>query len=260
MVSNTPKHEYTNPAKRLYDIFNAIMTSQRMIAAHHGPTMHRLAGLLGFRSEVSFADAISRLFSIINPYEQFVTRSQTMTKDQKSMHLDQLQVVKSALVQSDNWQQLSNELDKSLIRSLQWAAEEMNHHWDEYGIEEEDLANLQAEIDELTSEIVASDLDAQLKSVLISGLNGVRQAILEYRIQGAEGLRQALDKIIADLARNREEFRTASTKTETQEPIRNYFKVIRKVDNLVSTGLKIKQIAGPPIKSILGMLGSGDGG
>lgn len=250
--------EYTNPAKRLYDILNTIMTKQRLIAEHHGPTMSGLASLLGLGSEVSFADAIGQIFSIIHSYEQFVKRSQNMAKEQKSMHLDQLQVVKSALVQSDNWQRLSNGLDESLIRSLRWAAQEMSHHWNEYGIKEEDLASLQAEIDELTSEIVDSDLDIQLKSILTSGLNGVRQAILEYRIHGAEGLRQALDKIIADMIRYREEFNAASTENGARELIRNCFEIILKVDKLVSTGLKIKQIAGPPIKSVLGMLGIGD--
>lgn len=232
--------EYTNPAKRLYDSLDTIMTRQRL------------------GSDASFADTIGQLFSIINSYEQFVNRSETMTEDQKSMHLGQLQDVKSALAQSNNWGQVSSRLDKNFVRNFYWAAVEMSHHWDEYGIKEEDLASLQAEIDELTSEIVDSDLDAQLKSVLTSGLNGVRQAILEYRIHGAEGLRQALDKIIDDMIRYREEFNAASTENGTRELIRNCFEIILKVDNLVSTGLKIKQIAGTSIKGIMLMLGSGD--
>lgn len=233
--------EYTNPAKRLYDSLNTIMTTRRL------------------GSDARFADTIGQLFSIINSYEQFVRRSETMAEDHKSVHLGQLQDVKSALAQSNSWEQVSSKLDKNFVRNFYWAAEEMSHHWDEYGIKEEDLASLQAEIDKLTSEIIDSDLDNQLKSVLTTGLNGVRQAILEYRIHGAEGLRQALDKSIVDMMiRYREEFEAASTKTESQEFIRNYFEIIQKVNNLVSTGLKIKQIAGPPIKSVLRMLGGGD--
>ncbi len=253
--------EYTNPAKRLYDILNLIMDSQSLAGEHYDSSMYRLVGLLGFGPDVDldFADSICQIFSLIHSYEQIVNRSESMPEERKGMHLSQLKDVKSFLVGLDDWEQLIEGLDKNLIRSLQWAAGELNYHRDEYVIKEEDLANLQSEIDELTNEIVNSDLDAQLKSVLTGGLNGVRQAILEYRIHGAEGLRQALDKIIADMIRYREEFDAASTKNETQESIRNYFKVIRRVDNLVSTGLKIKQIAGPPIKSILGMLGSGDG-
>lgn len=232
--------EYTNPAKHLYDSLNTIMTT------------HRLG------SDARFADAIGQLFSIINSYEQFVRRSETITEDQKSVHFGQLQDVKSALAQSNNWEQMSSKLDKNFVRNFYWAAEEMSHHWDEYGIKEEDLANLQSEIDKITSEIVDSDLDARLKTVLITGLNGVRQAILEYRIHGAEGLRQSLDRIITDMLRYREEFDAASAKNTTQESIKNCFKFIQKVDNLVSTGLKIKKIAGPSIKGIMLMLGSGD--
>lgn len=234
--------EYTNPAKRLYDSLNTIRIRQRV------------------GSEVSFADAAGQLFSIVNSYEQIVKRSETMTEKQQNMHLNQLRDVKSVLAQSINFEQVISRLDdRNLISGLQWASEEMNRHWDEYEIEEEYLASLQSDIDDLTSEIVNSDLDAQLKSVLTSGLNGVRQSILEYRIHGAEGLRQALDKSIVDMMiRYREEFEAASTKTESQEFIRNYFEIIQKVNNLVSTGLKIKQLAGPPIKSVLRMLGGGD--
>lgn len=257
MVSTIKNHGYTNPAKRLYDIFNTIMTKQRLIAEHHEPTIYGLARLLGLGSRMSFVDVIGQLFSIIHSYEQFVKRSETMRKDQKNMHLDQLQDVKAILVQSDNWQRLGSGLDKNFIRNLQWAAGEMNHHWDEYGIKEEDLASLQSETEELINKIVNSDLDIQLMSVLTSGLNGVRQAILEYRIHGAEGLRQTLDKIIADLARHREEFEAESTKTETQEFIKDYLKIIQILDRLVSTGLKIKQIASPLV-GFLPMLNSGE--
>lgn len=253
--------EYTNPAKRLYDIFNLIMDSQILDAEYVESTMYRyrLAVLLGLvpNADVYFADAIGQIFSIIHSYEQLVNRSETMPEELKGMHLDQLKDVKSFLVGFEDWDELGDGLDKNFIRSLQWAAGEMNQHWDEREIEEEYLASLQSETEELINKIVNSDLDIQLMSVLTSGLNGVRQAILEYRIHGAEGLRQALDKIIADLARHREEFEAESTKTETQEFIKDYLKIIQILDRLVSTGLKIKQIASPLV-GFLPMLNSGE--
>ncbi len=80
----------------------------------------------------------------------------------------------------------------------------MSYHWDEEAISEEELASIQLEVEKLINRILDSDFDDDLKTILIDGLDEIREAIVDYRLLGAEAIRKAVDRNFGVYNRNKE--------------------------------------------------------
>jgi hypothetical protein len=60
-------------------------------------------------------------------------------------------------------------------------------------IERNILNDLLKDFEALTSEVLDSNINDELKAFLVRSIEDIRAAIHEYRLKGAAGLRQALD-------------------------------------------------------------------
>jgi hypothetical protein len=81
-------------------------------------------------------------------------------------------------------------------------------------IEEEQIKNILDEINNLYEEVRASSLHENLKRIILEQLEHIRRAIHEYRIRGAERLREELVTIIGNYVLNREFIEQANDNPE----------------------------------------------
>ena len=260
--------EQTNPAKRLYAVLDRVIShgeeegyiytqSQQRQTSREMRNVWMEAMEIDEEdedAEEKFHDSLSEVLLRINSCEQIVKRNDTMNQD---LHIEQLGRVKKVLfsVRGTTWREFREQFNRDFMRSLQWAAEDMSNYWDEEVISEENLGNLQANVEDIINRVADSELDAEFKQVLLDGLESVRQAILNYRVTGAEGIRNAVDRNVSSYARHQDDFKKAS-KTEYQNIIHAYKKIINEVNVAISTALKFKQLA-EPATQILPMLGMG---
>ena len=242
--------EQTNPTRRLYDILDAAISAQNRLDQAQGSNVIWLK-LLNLGPKDDFFDALSRIFSIIDSYESFVKRNSAIPAEKQTRHLEQIRQIKIAFFNAKQagWSGLSHNIDHNLLTSLRWAADDMDQYWYEELISLDELERLQLEVEELTEEVVKSDIDSELKSILRDGLEHVRQAILNYRISGAEGIRDALDRNIDITLRNRDEF-IAVSDAQGYEVVRRTVCLLASIDKAVSKALKIKQVIGQAIPLI----------
>ena len=161
--------------------------------------------------------------------------------------------MKSAIlsVGTSRWSNFKEQFNDDFMLSLQWAAEDMANHWDEEVIPEEELASLQADVEDIINKVVDSDLDDELKHVLFDGLESVRNALLSYQMSGSEDIRQSLDRNFALPFRYSDEFARASGSDEGKQIVSVFFGFLKKVNTAISTVLKVKQISGPAIDRML---------
>ncbi len=118
-------------------------------------------------------------------------------------------------------------------------------------ISEENLTGLQADVEDIINKVVDSELEDEIKRVLYDGLESVRNALLNYQMFGAEGIRQSLDRNFALPFRYSDEFARASGSDEGKQIVSVFFGFLKKVNTTISTVLKIKQISGPAIDRML---------
>ena len=131
----------------------------------------------------------------------------------------------------------------------------MNEHVSERLISDEDLKQMHSELQEIIDRVLASDLPLGLKTSLVDGLAAIQSAILEYRLYGAEGIRNAIDRNVGLVYRNLEEIGTLE-QPESKNVARDAIGCIWKIDKFVSAASKVKELA-QPLTEHFPMLGGG---
>ena len=248
--------EQTNPFKRLHDNLSVVIDYARNNGLSTG-TLAQVAWIRAYSlDELGFLQKLHELMFIVDSCEQVIGQEQAINQ---GLYLKQITEVKRALsllsMNSGSWGDFLAILNDNFMVSLLLMSENISFHGGEEVIPGEELASLQSDIEDLVNKVVDSDIDADIKSVLLEGLEAVRQAILNYRVSGAEGIRNAVDRNIGSYARHKEEFDRAS-ENEGKEVIYDYKRFINEVNAIISTVLKFRQLT-EPAAQVLPMLGMG---
>ena len=247
--------EHTNPIKRLLNILSIVFDYGNSNVSPSSSASIAWMEALEFSGHESLEDLLCDLIADIGEYERFVRRDSRINE---VIHLKQIGKVKSGLlnVSSGNWEGFLRAFNEGLLDALQLMAENISINGGEEVISEEDLVSLRAEVEKLIDRVDKSNLEDEFKQVLLDGLEVLRQSIVDYRRFGAERIRQAFDRNIASFYRYREEFKKAyETEGEGKEVISHLLEVLKKVDAIVSMGLKLRQLAEPATQFL--MLGVG---
>ena len=241
--------EQTNTIKRLHNILSAVIDHGSANVTPASSASIAWTGAFGMSSQECLDNLLCGLIADISDYERLVKRD---TRINEAVHLKHLTRVKSGLlsVNSGVWESFRKTFDDGLLDVLQLMSENISAHRVEEIIPDQDLASLQADLTDLIDKVLSSDFDSEIKSVLIDGLESVRQAIIDYRIFGAERIRQALDRNVGLIHRYREEFKTAYESNDRQV-VADFLGFLKKADIVVSTASKIKQLAAPIIDRML---------
>ena len=250
--------EQTNPIERLHDTLTKVLEfgqTQARPDALAQDVWIRTFGLNQVRLLVNLHDIVS----IVKLCEQSVRRGSTVNQE---LHLEQIEKMKVGLgliaIRSGTWQQFQLTFNDDFMNVLLMMSENISIHGGEEVIPEEELASLQSDVEDIINKVVDSGLDTDIKSVLFEGLEAVRDALLNYQIYGAEGIRNAVDKNVGSYARHKEVFDRAS-QTECREVIDAYRELINEVNVTLSKALKFKPLV-KPVARILPMLGIGSDG
>ena len=248
--------EQFNPFKRLYNNVSPVIESAREYGFSTDTPAQEVWILTLSLDELGFLQKLHELMLIVDSCEQIVRMEQDINQE---MYLARIQKVKQGLsllsFNSGLWGAFRSIFNDDFMDALVLMSENISIRGGEEVISEENLTNLQAEVEDVIDRVVDSELDTEFKQVLLDGLESVRQAILNYRITGAEGIRNAIDRNVGSYARYRDDFERVS-ETENQNIIHAYKNVINEVNGVISTALKFKQLAEPAVQ-VLPMLGMG---
>ena len=243
--------EQTDPFKRLHDNISVVIDYARDNGLSTSMPAQN-AWIRAFSLDaLGFLQKLHELMFIVESCEQVVRQEQATNQD---LYLKQITKAKKGLsllsIISGSWGDFLAILDDNFMVSLLLLSDIVSTRSGEEVISQEELASLQSDVEDLINKVVDSDIDADVKSVLRDGIEAVRQAILNYRIFGAEGIRQALDRNVGLVFRYGEDFKNAS-ENEGKQVISDYFDLLKKVDIVISTASKIKQLVSPIINRML---------
>ena len=201
-----------------------------------------------------FQDALSSALDLVTSCQRLVERTRSIPQD---LHLRQLRRVRVAIFRASaqKWGEFKTDFNEDFMMSLQWAAQDMSTHWYEETIPQGELAGIQSEIEALSERVVVSGLDTSLKTILLDGLEAIRKAILDYRVTGADGIRQAVDSNIGGVARHIQEFREVSDNKD-KEVVDAVLRLVNVVNKTVTVALKLKAL-GEGVTEFLSITGAG---
>lgn len=137
-----------------------------------------------------------------------------------------------------NWGQFRMHITEATMLGLAFCSDTLARVMPEEVIDPAVLDELKADVEAMIDELLKSDIEPTLRAVVLDHLESIRRAIVEYKIRGTRGLRQALDSGIGSLMRHRDELEASESKGFI-ERLGGFFS---KLDRYVSVGIAAKQL------------------
>jgi len=137
-----------------------------------------------------------------------------------------------------SWSDTLKKISDSDIALLELSSEALDAYRKEALIEQDQLEEIKQDTDSLFNEIVNSDLDKNLKVILLDLLEVIRRAIAEYQIRGAEGLKKAVAESVGRLFIDKD----IVLKEKDKSAFQSFWKYLAKLNLIVSSALYAKEI------------------
>ena len=252
----------TNPIERLHNLlepviivgtqYYAVRTSEAALALGSASTVWMMAHNIDPTepdSETRLNDSLTDVLRLVLLCEQEVRRTESLDDALYSLQINRIKEV-ILDIKGMSWDQFIGDFGTDFLLTMQWASKDMSSHISEQVIDQDELKSLQSEIECLTEKVIESDIDENLRIILIDGLTSLRQAIVDYRISGAEGIRQALDRNIGLMARCRDEIKAEQDRGDS-EVLSGYWLVFSKIEKVVYSALKYVPLVQPVVQRML---------
>jgi hypothetical protein len=144
-----------------------------------------------------------------------------------------------------------DELTESDLTILEFCIDGVSKVYKEKVVDENDLKTFLSEIQSLYEQIVDSELDKNLKRILLDMLKIMENAIHEYRIRGVERLGEAIEQLIGIYVFNKEKIENSEI-----EEVGRVKKVLSRFGSMYSFAADTVQLLGAG-EVITKLLGSG---
>lgn len=257
---------YSNPAWRIYETMNEVMSygneHYSQVQPNYSPPM-RVVWMEAMQlepeedaDERTYRDKLTEVMEQVILLEESIRRNLSMNQ---KVYLSQCDRVKRAIfqIEAKTYDEYSRLFNEDLLLMLQTSADALSHYSYEPIIPLDDLQRLQAEVDELLESVLSSDIPAELKKLLTEGLASIRDAILRYRVYGAEGIRKAVDRNLGLIFRHPEDFTSASNE-ESEDVLSKYKGFVLRANQFVTLTVSMYSLAERGFEALQNVLGAGD--
>lgn len=146
---------------------------------------------------------------------------------------------------------VENILKPEILLPLKFCSDQISRVFEEETIAEEDLKVITESIQDLFTAIRNSTtLDSTLRTALLRLLEAARQAVIQYQISGAVGLKDSLQSILGFIMSEKEMLRQAKAKDEGV--LERLGRLLDKLDKFTSAATKGYRILKSPISALIG--------
>jgi hypothetical protein len=150
-------------------------------------------------------------------------------------------------------QVLTPHLQPTVLKCLEFCAEELRKFYIEESISDDDLAAIRKAADDIFEQIFNSTLDSELRRVLLEDIERLRASITLYRIRGAQGLLEAHRALTGAIAIQSDAIKTTSK--ENKPILVKLGQLVKQIDEVTSSAVRLYKSISSPFKDLLGLLG-----
>jgi hypothetical protein len=188
-----------NPAARLYAVLSQVQGSPPSWGV-------RQVWAKVLNTEPDNLPAIYRLIAAMNELiDDTEYRLSNRLGSNADIYLGELPNIRKGILLSNldsQWEVTRPFLTPRAMLGLQFCSHELAKDHQEKDIEPDQLAQLLAEAESLSKEVLTADIDETLRAVLIDQVEAFRTSILEYKLRGLVGMRRALAIYVGEVVMN----------------------------------------------------------
>lgn len=226
---------HNNQAGRLHKLLTLATNQQDNIA-----TLHAWANVFGIEQQdkSSIFKMLILLQEASNDIKHKISNMEGVNSNLLlSQHANIEQVVMASNLDA-GWSNYKPYLNLAVMLNLAHCAEALSRY-DEKPIDEDELKNLDTDIAELFNKVADGTIDPTLRDIILGLLEAIRRSIAEYKIRGANGLRDELAYFIGKVVQNNDLMKNNSG----LEEVSSLWKIFARVDNMTTIALNVVQIS-----------------
>jgi hypothetical protein len=183
-----------NPVGRLYEILHALQKT----ATNQNERLDAIIKRV-FKIEVGDPSQLLEIYlELLNLTKESEEEIRKLPEASHELHLRAIRKIENAFITQSlhsNWASFSQSLDPATMTGLEHTADNLSY-LGEQAVPTENLESLQKEISELLELVTITEMNEKLKAFLVEHLEKIQQAVRYYRIKGAKGLKDALERIM----------------------------------------------------------------
>jgi len=142
---------------------------------------------------------------------------------------------------NSDWGAPKNILNDTTMLGLQHCSLALSRKQSEIRVEETKLKDLRDHVESLINKILDGDISKDLKEILLENLENIRRAIFSYEINGADGLKRAIESSVGSIIVNK----VIIERDEHKEVKSGFFDLLSKVNSLVTFAQNVKELLLP---------------
>jgi hypothetical protein len=98
----------------------------------------------------------------------------------------------------ENWDAFRKKINPQTLRGLEFIADAISNIYSEEEVPKETLDEIRSKIDDLFEEVLKSNIDHNIRTFISASLIELLNAIRNYQVFGAEGIRESLAKVLGN--------------------------------------------------------------
>jgi len=240
-----------NPAFKLHELLNEAYSrcGNKLTPPGYKTTWSAVFGI-DEEDTSSLLKSMISMINLLNSTKEYVIHDTMSYDDTDVLFLNRIENAISYMDFEGNMSHFSRSIDQETLTALRYMGKNINYVYkfsDQPIIIEEEIKDLIDEVENLIDSITDSVLKDEVKILLLKNLNIIRESLFTYRISGAEAMKAALEQTIGSLFINNE----IIVSVEQSEEVSRTFKVIDKLNTILSTGVAAKDLIGSISKLLL---------
>jgi hypothetical protein len=201
------------------------------------------------------------LAALINLVAQAKAATETHVTRNRELFLEpfpKLEAMLSKIALDGAWQSSKAFLDDRTISCLEFGDHELAQHFGTTAMNADLISQFLTDLDRLIQQCVDADIPAELKKLFCKNLEDLRRALIAYRISGADGLQEEIDKVAGSFARNSQLIEQAIKDDEPRKLTSSVFDTVGKLNDsiqLVASVAPYAAMLAAPYTHLLGPFG-----
>ncbi|KAA3642014.1 MAG: hypothetical protein DWQ07_25810 [Chloroflexi bacterium] len=200
----------------------------------------------------SILNANADIIHLVKEVKEDIRSLEDLNQDLYLAHINKIEEGLSKTHYFGQWSTFKQYIDEPTMIGLAFVADTLSNRIGEKVIPHEDLDELLKEVNTLLESVINADLPDSLRDLIVTGLEDIRRAILTYKLKGAKGLNEALEKSLGSLFAN---FSLVKDHIK-KKPTKDFMGVLDKAHKMIVFALKAKELAAPIYDLITGGTGT----
>jgi len=236
--------ERDNPAGRLWHILNEAKQKE---ANKRVRQVWAEIFDLDPESDSKILEKTAHLIGLLVKVKRGIESAEGLNRD---LYLERLPRIEEAFLSvrlTDQWKSFDNRLDSTTMLSLKHCSDALSNLSPGVVIEEGELQEIRSDVESLIDQILENTkLNAELQEILLSHLEIIRRAIINYKIHGSDGLQEAIETATGAIYLNRDLFE----EEKDNDTVNWYWRIIVRIGTLVALVNDASQLA-PGVSGLL---------